>query len=75
MNNNKEDLTNATMQALSGNLENSSNKNSDTKKRLNKLVEDYAKESNYIEIFNIIISIIAAVANEDDILDVLDGIE
>ena len=75
MNNNKEDLTNATIQALNGNLENSSNKNSDTKKRLKKLVEDCASENNYIEILNIIINIILSIANENEIRAILDGIE
>jgi len=74
MNNNKEQLTDATMKALNGNLGNYQSEKNDTKKKLKRLLEDYVSANNYTEIFNIIINIIFSTMDENQIADVLSEI-
>lgn len=75
MNNNKEDLTDATMQALQGNLKDNSNIGSDSRRRLKKLVEDYVTENKYKEVFDIIMDFILPTIEDTEIMKVLDDLQ
>ena len=75
MNNNKEDLTDATMQALQGNLKDNSNIGSDSRRRLKKLVEDYVTENKYKEVFDIKMDFILPTIEDTEIMKVLDDLQ
>lgn len=75
MMNNKEDLTDATMQALQGKLKDISIIESDAKRRLRKFVEDYAIGKSYIEIFKIIMDIILPILDDTEIMKILNNLQ
>lgn len=65
--NNKEKLTNATMQALQGQLKKEIDTNEDDKRQLARIIESYAKDNNLDEF----VKIFVAATTEEELFSVL----
>ena len=68
--NNKEQLTNATMKALQGKLKSEIDTNEDDKKKIAKMVENYAKENNLDEFGKMFV----AVTTDEELMIILRAI-